>query len=148
MAKKDGTTQWAVDYWELNQYTLPDAYPTPCLSHIVESLAGSRVFSSLDAAQAFHNVPIEENSQDAKTFICMYGLFKFLRSARGLCNVGAVYCQLVNQILDSLGLELVAHYLDDILIHTVDVDEHLDSMEKILHAHMEAGIRLKPSRKN
>ena len=75
VAKKDGTTRWAVDYRELNRHTLPDAYPTPCLSQIVEGLAGSRVFSSLDAAQAFHNVPIEEDSQDATAFVCMYGLF-------------------------------------------------------------------------
>ena len=71
VAKKDGTTRWAVDYRELNKSTLPDAYPTPCLSHIVESLAGSKVFSSLDAAQAFHNVPIEEDSQDATAVVCM-----------------------------------------------------------------------------
>ena len=146
VAKKDGTTRWAVDYRELNKYTLPDAYPTPCLSHIVESLAGSRVFSSLDAAQAFHNVPIEEDSQDATAFVCMYGLFKFLRMPFGLRNAGAVYCRLVAQIMDNLGLQSVAHYLDDILIHTAEVEEHLDSVEQVLRAHSDAGIRLKPSK--
>ena len=95
---KDGSTIWAVDYRELNKFTLPDAYPTPCLSRIVESLAGSKVFSSLDAAQAFHNVPIAKCSQDATTFVCMYGLFKFLRMQFGLRNAGAVYCRLVAQI--------------------------------------------------
>ena len=118
VAKKDGSTRWAVDYRELNKSTLPDAYPTPCLSHIVESLAGSKVFSSLDAAQAFHNMPIEEESQDATAFVCMYGLFKFKRMPFGLKNAGAVCCQLVAQIMDSLGLQSVAHYLDDVLIHT------------------------------
>ena len=100
MAKKDETTQWAVDYQKLNKHTLPDA----CLSHIVESLVGSRVFSSLDAAQAFHNVPIEEDSQDLTAFTCMFGLFKFLRMPFGLRNAGAVYSRLVAQIMDSLGL--------------------------------------------
>ena len=113
VAKKDGTTRWAVDYRELNKSTLPDAYPTPCLSHIVESLAGSKVFSSLDAAQAFHNVPIEEDSQDCTAFVCMYGLFKFKRMPFGLKNAGVVYCRLVAQIMDNLGLQLVAHYFDD-----------------------------------
>ena len=135
-----------MDYRELNKSTLPDAYPTPCLSHIVESLAGSKVFSSLDAAQAFHNVPIEEDSQDATAFVCMYGLFKFKRMPFGLKNAGAVYCRLVAQIMDSLGLQSVAHYLDVVLIHTADVNEHIDSVEKVLHAHMKAGIRLKPSK--
>ena len=48
--------------------------------------------------------------------------------------------------MDSLGLQSVAHYLDDILIHTADVSEHIDSVEKVFHAHMKAGIRLKPSK--
>ena len=109
VAKKDGTTQWAVDYRELNKHMLPDAYPTPCLSHIVESLVGSKVFSSLNATQALHNVPIDESSQDATAFVCMYGLFKFLRMPFGLRNIGVVYCRLVAQIMDNLGLESVAH---------------------------------------
>ena len=104
------------------------------------------MFSSLDAAQAFHNVPIEEDSQDATAFVCMYGLFKFKRMPFGLKNAGAVYCRLVAQIMDNLGLQSVAHYLDDILIHTAEVNEHLDSVEKVLEAHMKAGIRLKPSK--
>ena len=109
---------------------LPDAYPTPCLSHIVEGLVGSKVFSSLDATQAFHNVPIEADSQDATTFVCMYGLFKFLRMPFGLRNARAVYCRLVAQIMDDLGLQSVSHYHDDILIHTAEVEEHLGSVEQ------------------
>ena len=62
----------------------------------------------------------------------------------GLKNVGTVYCRLVAQIMDSLGLESVAHYLDDFLFHTAGVGEHLDSVEKVLRALLEAGIRLMP----
>ena len=47
----------------------------------------------------------------------------------GLKNASAMYCRLVAQIMDNLGLQSVAHYLDDILIHTTEVDEHLDSVE-------------------
>ena len=81
VAKKDKTTQWAVDYRELNKYTLPDAYPTP-LNQVVE------VFSLLNMAQAFHNVSIDKISQDATSFICMYGLFKFCCMPFGLKNAG------------------------------------------------------------
>ena len=95
---------------------------------------------------AFHNVPIEEHSQDATAFVCMYGLFKFLRMPFGLRNAGSVYCQLVSQLMDNLGLESVAHYLEDILIHIADVHDHLVSMDKVLRAHLDAGITLKLSK--
>ena len=104
VAKKDGTTRWAVDYRELNKHTIPDAYPTPNLAAAVESLAGSKIFSSLDAAQAFHNVPIKKESQDLTAFICAYGLFKFARMPFGLRNAGPVYFRLVIKVMADLGL--------------------------------------------
>ena len=48
--------------------------------------------------------------------------------------------------MDNLGLELVAHYLNDVLIHTAGVEEHLDSVDKVLQVHLDAGICLKPSK--
>jgi len=69
LAKKDGSIRWSIDYRELNRYTLPDAYPIPCLSQVVENIAGSKMFRSSDASQAFYNFPIEESYQDAIAFI-------------------------------------------------------------------------------
>ena len=77
------------------------------LNQFIDSLVGSQIFSSLDAAQAFHNIPIEEASQDATAFICSFGLFKFVRMHFGLKNGGAVYYKLVTQIMADLGLESV-----------------------------------------
>ena len=93
------------------------------------------MFSSLDTAQTFHNVPIEEDSQDVTAFTSMYGLFKFLHMPFGLRNAGAVYCRLVAQIMDNLGLESVAHFLDDILIHTAEVEEHLECGPGVVGTH-------------
>ena len=63
VTKKDGSTCWAINYWVLNSFTVPDSYPTPSLSAVIDSLAGSCIFISLDAVQAFHNIPIKEASQ-------------------------------------------------------------------------------------
>ena len=64
----------------------------------------------------------------------------------GLKNAGAVYCRLVAKIMQDLGLHSVVHYLDDILIHTGGVDEHIASLKAVLEAHRTAGIKLKPSK--
>ena len=132
MAKKDGSTRWAVDYRELNKFTVPDSFPTSNLSQVIKSLEGSEIFSSLDAAQASHNVQINEDSQQITTFICMFGLYQFKRMPFRLKNAGAVYCRLLAKIMQDLGLQSVVHYLDDILIHTKGVDEHIDSLEAVL----------------
>ena len=91
--KKDGSTRWAVDYRRLNQCTVPDSFPTPRIADVMEGLAGSRVFSNLDAAQAYHNVHIEPGSQDLTVFVCLFGLFAFRRMPFRLRNAGAAYCR-------------------------------------------------------
>ena len=73
-------------------------------------------------------------------FIYMYGLFKFNCMLFGLRNARAVYCQLVAQIMANLRLKSVVHYLDNILNHSVGMDEHADSGEQVLKAYLEAGI--------
>ena len=77
VAKKDSSTRWAVNYKELKKFNIPDALPIPNISHLIGGLAGSEIFSYLDAAQAFHNVQISDDKQQLTTFIYMFGLFQF-----------------------------------------------------------------------
>ena len=62
-----------VDYCCLNQCTVPDFFPTPRIVDVMDGLARSKVFSTLDAAQAYHNVPIEPSSQDLTAFVYLFG---------------------------------------------------------------------------
>ena len=62
--KKDGGTRWAIDFRGLNNVTVADSFPVPQISTILESLAGSKVFSSLDGAQAYLNIPRLDSTQE------------------------------------------------------------------------------------
>ena len=107
-------------------------------------LAGAKYFSLLDAAQAFHNIPIKPESQALTAFITAFGTYQFNRMPFGLRNTGAMYCRLVKQLLDRLKLESkVSAYFDDILVHTCTEGEHLHALDKVLGAHMDADIKLK-----
>ena len=60
----------------------------------------------------------------------------------GLKNAGAAYCRLVQRMIDMLGVEGVLAYLDDLLIHTDDLETHLKLLQLVFQAHQESGIRL------
>jgi len=62
----------------------------------------------------------------------------------GLWNAGGAYCRLVAKMVCSLGNPggIVA-YLDNILLHSKNVNTHLDLMEKIFEVHFQAGIVIK-----
>ena len=144
--KKDGSTRWAVDYRALNLHTVPDSFPTPRIAEVLEGLAESKIFSTLDAAQAYHNVPVDPASQSLTAFICHFGLFLFKRMPFGLKNAGAKYCRIVQSLVDSLEVDGVLAYLDDLLLHTADIDTHIDLMGHVLEAHRTVGIKLKAAK--
>ena len=141
--KKDGSWRWAVDYRGLNGVTVPDMFPTPNISQILERLGGSKVFSSLDAAQAYHNVSLTPRARPLTAFITYLGLYEFKRMPFGLKNAGATYSRLAQKVKDGIQVEGVEAYLDNVLCHSRDADEHLKVLRHVFQAHKEHGIVLK-----
>ena len=72
--KKGGETRWAVDYRPLNAVIVADSYPLPRIQDNLERLQGARVFSTLDAAGAYHFIPVEKKTRPLLAFMTPYGL--------------------------------------------------------------------------
>lgn len=61
--KSDGTHRLVCDYRRLNDETIFDSYPLPCIRDSLVSLAKSTVYTSCDLLSGFHQIP---TSEDAK----------------------------------------------------------------------------------
>ena len=121
---------------------MTDSYPTPHISDILESLGSSKNFSTLDTSNSYNVIPVEEKSHPLTAFATAIGLWQFARMPFGLKNSGAAYCRLVQKLVDMLGEEGVLAYLDDLLLHTSDPDNHLRLLKLVFQAHRESGIKL------
>ena len=66
--KKGGKTRWAVDYQPLNAVTIADSYPLPRIQDNLEQLQGVKVFRTLDAAGAYHVIPVEKKTRPLLAF--------------------------------------------------------------------------------
>ena len=51
--KKDGGLHFCIDFRKLNARTKKDSYPLPRIQETLESLEGSRIFSSFDFKSGF-----------------------------------------------------------------------------------------------
>ena len=61
--KKDGTLHFCVNFRCLNMWMKKDSYPLPCIQEVLESMAGSANFSSMDFKSGFLQIKMAPESQ-------------------------------------------------------------------------------------
>ena len=144
--KNSKEIRWAVDYRKLNAVTKKDAFPLPNIADNLSRLAGSRVFSALDGAGAFHAVPVRRADREKTAFSSPFGQYQFVRMPFGLANAPATYSRLVAKALRHLPSSEVLCYLDDTAVHSPDAWSHLRTLRKVLAAFRAAGLQISPGK--
>ena len=71
--KKDGISHFCVDR-KVNSVTRKDAYPLPRVDDLLDTLAGSRLFSTLDLISGYWQVEVHPEDKEKTTFCTSEGL--------------------------------------------------------------------------
>ena len=124
--KKKGRIR--VDYKKLNEKTIGDRYPLPNITDLLDKL---RCFSTLDLASAFHQIEMVEEDIAKTAFNTEQGPYKYLRMPFGLRNAPATFQRVMNNILRGIHNEICLVYLDDIIIFSTSLQEHINIPRKV-----------------
>ena len=104
--KKDGSLHFCVDFRKLNSITKKDVYPLPC-------------------------VELDEDACTKSAFTTHHGFFEFTRMPFGLCNAPATFQRVIQAVLAGLEWNSCFIYLDDILIASRTLEEHLRHIKEV-----------------
>lgn len=145
--KKDdasGLKKWriVVDYRKLNEKTVDDRFPIPNIEEILDKLGRCMYFTTLDLAKGFHQVEIDERDTHKTAFSVEGGHFEFLRMPFGLKTAPATFQRLMNNILGDLVNKVCLVYLDDIIIYSTSLQEHLISLRQVLDRLANANLKI------
>ena len=143
--KKDGSKRFCVDYRALNKITKNNAHPLPVIDDILACLGTARYFSKLDLKSGYWQVEVHEGDKEKTAFTCHRGLFQFNVMPFGLANAPGVFQELMSVVLEGQEGHALA-YLDDILVFSDTVENHLEHIQRVLNSLRRHNLRLKPTK--
>ena len=89
--KKNGELRFCCDFRPLNEVTVKDAYPLPRFDESLARLGKAKIYTSIDLAWAFWQIPVRKADHQKTAFACELGLFEWRRMPFGMCNASATF---------------------------------------------------------
>ena len=120
--------------------------PLPQIDHIYARLRGSKIFSTFDLRSGYHHMALSLEARAKSAFVTPMDKFAFTRCPFGLSQAPAYFQRLINKVIK--GLPFAFGYLDDVLIHSPDIETHLQHIRIFFQRLREADLKLKDSKCN
>ena len=119
--KKNGELRFCCDFDPLNAVTIKDSYPLPRSDESLSRLGKAKIYTSIDLAWAFWQIPVRKADRQKTAFACDLGLFEWRRMPLGMCNASATFQRAIPRAVQKIvnrERSMVMANIDDIVIAT------------------------------
>jgi len=142
--KPDGSWRPCGDYRRLNLATKRDRYPLPSLLDFSANLHGCKFFSCVDLVKGYHQIPMSWADIAKTAIVTPFGLFEYLFMPFGLLNAAQSFQRLMDRLFGHL--PFLFTYLDDHLIASRTLEEHLDHLRQFFQILQDNGLVINPAK--
>ncbi|GBG76052.1 hypothetical protein CBR_g21292 [Chara braunii] len=112
--------------------TIRNAGPLPRIDDLLGRLGGAQFLSKLDLKSGYHQLEIRKEDRYKSAFKTRYGHFKWLVMPFGLTNAPATFQAAMTTEFRHMLDRFVLIYLDDILVYSRSLDEHVEHLRSVL----------------
>ena len=149
--KKNGELRFCCDFRPLNEVTIKDAYPLPRIDESLARLGKSKIYFSIDLAWAFWQNPVRKAHRHKTAFACELGFFEWRRMPFRMCNASATFqraiARALRKIVNREG-SMVMAYIDDIVIATETVEDHMARLREVFECLREAVFNMRVAKRD
>ena len=138
--KKNGKYRLCVDYRKLNNQTRKDSYPLPRIDDILAKFKNAKYFSSLDMVKGYHQIEMADDDKEKTAFIVDHGLYQYSVMPFGLTGAPNTFQRLMDHLFQ--GLKFVLVYLDDIVVFSETITEHINHLYQVFNILIAANLKL------
>ncbi|GBG60262.1 hypothetical protein CBR_g4215 [Chara braunii] len=130
--KKNKELRLCIDYRKLNAQTIKNVGLLPRIDDLLERFGGAKYFSKLDLKSAYHQLEIHPRDRYKTAFKTRYVHFEWVVMPFGLTNAPTTFqAAMTTEFRDMLD-RFVLIYLDDILVYSRTLDEHIGHLRVVL----------------
>ena len=104
---------------------------------------GSCWFTKLDLAAGYHQIRIATATRQKTAFTTKFGMNERRVLLFGLVNAPSQFVRMMNGILEPMKRKFIVVYLDDMMIHSHTLAEHVVHVHEVLTLLMEQGLQAK-----
>jgi len=130
--KPDGRLRLVVDYRGLNKVTVHNNYPIPLMTELRDQVRDAQIFTKLDLKDGLHLIRIRKGDEWKTAFRTHYGHYQYRVMPLGLVNAPATFQTMMKEILQEFLDQEVVVYINDILIYSHTLEEHIILVRKVL----------------
>ena len=112
---------------------------------MIDATVGQELLTFMDASVGFQKIQMEPSDQEDTTFVTPTCIYCYTVIPFGLKNAGATYQRIVNQIFkDKLG-DTKEVYIDDMVVKSKKVEDHLKDLIDAFNRLDKYNMKLNPS---
>lgn len=132
VTKPDGSYRFCIDYTKLNAASVKESFPLPNIEEHLDRLAGARIFTVMDLASGFWQIPVAESDVEKLAFVTPIGTYEPLRMPYGYVGAPPIFQAAISESLDPLLYAYVLVYIDDIIVYSNSFSDHLKHLSSCL----------------
>ena len=144
--KKSGKWRVCVDFTDLNKACPKDPFPMPKIDQLVDATVSHPRMSFLDAFQGYHQIPLTLDDQEKTVFVTPIGNYHYKVMPFGLKNAGSTYQRMMTRMFESLLGKNIEIYIDDMVVKSKVISEHLGDLRDIFEILRSYKLRLNASK--
>ena len=129
----DKAPRYCIDFRELNEISVDECANLPRITDALKDLSTAQYFSTIDLAKGYWQIQMEDTSKKYTGFSTPDGAtYHFNVMPFGLKGAPATFQRLMTtEVLVGYIQQFVLVYLDDIIIYSNTLEEHIDHLRKV-----------------